>query len=134
MSRLFPFVAHVHTLRQVRRTDWTGSKNRHCATVSLAEFERAGVLSSLSVCPDDDALRVDAEIRAAQFPAAFTFTREGRPQLFGQTVGWFAGDRLVEGDTDFRLQRTSRVTEPAQVVRVAHLRYFVQCPYFYYTF
>jgi hypothetical protein len=103
----FNLTAHVHSPGQVRRAIWNGRKNAKQSVVSVHDFLRAGVLSSLSTKPDEPTLRLEGEIRAAQFIAAFERDAKGNPHLrrsyanalrdasrtgrvadFGQAVSW----------------------------------------------
>jgi hypothetical protein len=65
----FNLTAHRHTPGQVRRTGWDGRKNSVRTVVRIEDFLRAGVLSSMSAKPDEPTLRLEGEIRAAQFIA-----------------------------------------------------------------
>lgn len=110
----FNLTAHRHTPGQVRRKDWTGRKNPLHTVVTVEDFLRAGVLSSLSAKPDEPTLRLEGEIRAAQFVAAFELDSKGQPHLrrryatglrdasrtgrvadFGQAVGWVVAQQML---------------------------------------
>lgn len=110
----FNLTAHRHTPGQVRRAGWDGRKNAVRTVVRIEDFLRAGVLSSLSAKPDEPTLRLEGEIRAAQFTAAFELDGRGSPHLrrryatglrdasrtgrvadFGQAVGWVVAQQIL---------------------------------------
>ena len=113
-SPSFNLTAHRHTPGQVRRAGWDGRNNAMRTVVRIEDFLRAGVLSSVSAKPDEPTLRLEGEIRAAQFMVAFELDGRGNPHLrrryatglrdasrtgrvadFGQAVGWVVAQQTL---------------------------------------